>query len=87
MAAAVVDPLQTLSAALAAPPDSREQADILTTLRESLEARPQPIPIICTTLIKNVSGANDSLLKRWVLDLLHFAICRSSLGMDARTNR
>jgi len=87
MATAVVEPLQTLSAALAAPPDSREQADILTTLRESLEARPQPIPVICTTLIKNVSGANDSLLKRWVLDLLHFAICRSSLGMDARTNR
>ena len=87
MSAAVVDPLQTLSAALAAPPDSREQADLLTTLRESLEARPQPIPILCTTLIKNVSGANDSLLKRWVLDLLHFAICRSSLGMEVRTNR
>ena len=87
MAAAVVDPLQTLSAALAAPPDSNEQADLLTTLRESLEARPQPIPILCTTLIKNVSGANDSLLKRWVLDLLHFAICRSPLSMEVRTNR
>ena len=87
MAAAVVDPLQSLSAALAAPPDSREQADLLTTLRESLEARPQPIPILCTTLIKNVTGANDSLLKRWVLDLLHFAICRSPLSMEVRTNR
>jgi symplekin len=87
MAAAVVDPLQTLSAALAAPPDSNEQADLLTTLRESLEARPQPIPILCTTLIKNVSGANDSLLKRWVLDLLHFAMCRSALSMEVRTNR
>ena len=87
MAATVVDPLQTLSAALAAPPDSMEQADLLTTLRESLEARPQPIPILCTTLIKNVSGANGSLLKRWVLDLLHFAICRSPLSMEVRTNR
>ena len=87
MAAAVVDPLQTLSAALAAPPDSREQADLLTTLRESLEARPQPIPILCTTLLKNVTGPNDSLLKRWVLDLLHFAICRSSLNIEVRTNR
>jgi hypothetical protein len=87
MATAVVDPLQTLSAALAAPPDSREQADLLSTLRESLEARPQPIPILCTTLIKNVTGANDSLLKRWVLDLLHFAICRSPLSMEVRTNR
>ena len=87
MAAAVVDPLQTLSAALAAPPDSKEQADLLTTLRESLEARPQPIPILCTTLIKNATGASDSLLKRWVLDLLHFAICRSSLNIEVRTNR
>ena len=87
MAAAVVDPLQSLSAVLAAPPDSKEQADLLTTLREFLEARPQPIPILCTTLIKNVTGANDSLLKRWVLDLLHFAICRSPLSMEVRTNR
>ena len=87
MATAAIDPLQSLSAALAAPPDSKEQADLLTTLRESLEARPQPIPILCTTLIKNVTGANDSLLKRWVLDLLHFAICRSPLSMEVRTNR
>lgn len=87
MAAAVLDPLQTLSAALAATPDSKEQADLLTTLRESLETRPQPIPVLCTNLIKNVSCANDSLLKRWVLDLLHFAISRSPLNMEVRTNR
>ena len=87
MASNPVDPLQQLSAALAAPADSKEQADLLATLRESLEAYPNPIPILCTTLIKTVSGAGDSLLKRWVLDLLHFAICRSSLSLDARTQR
>jgi symplekin len=85
-AAGVVDPLQILSAALAVPSDSNEQADLLATLRESLEARPNPIPILCTTLIKTVSGAGDSLLKRWVLDLLHFAICRSNLSLEVRTN-
>ncbi|TFY68492.1 hypothetical protein EVJ58_g962 [Rhodofomes roseus] len=85
MAGNPVDPLQTLSAALAVPADSKEQADLLATLRESLEAHPGPIPILCTTLIKTVSGAGDSLLKRWVIDLLHFAICRSSLSIDART--
>lgn len=82
-----VDPLQQLSAALAAPADSKEQADLLATLRDSLETHPSPIPILCTTLIKTVSGAGDSLLKRWVLDLLHFAICRSSLSPEARTQR
>lgn len=85
MASETVDPLQALSAALAVPSDSKEQADLLAKLRESLEAHPSPIPILCTTLIKTVSGAGDSLLKRWVLDLLHFAICRSNLSLEART--
>ncbi|KAF8552401.1 hypothetical protein OG21DRAFT_1486223 [Imleria badia] len=85
MAGNPIDPLQALSAALAVPAESKEQADLLATLRESLEAHPAPIPILCTTLIKTVSGAGDSLLKRWVLDLLHFAIARSSLSQDVRT--
>ncbi|KAG2145122.1 Symplekin tight junction protein C terminal-domain-containing protein [Suillus clintonianus] len=85
MAGNPVDPLHTLSAALAVPADSKEQADILATLRESLEAHPNPIPILCTTLIKTVSSAGDSLLKRWVLDLLHFAISRSNLSNEVRT--
>ncbi|KAF7972766.1 hypothetical protein HWV62_17146 [Athelia sp. TMB] len=85
MAGNPVDPLQALSAALAVPADSKEQADLLSALRESLEAHPSPIPILCTTLIKTVSGAGDSLLKRWVLELLQFAICRSSLTLEVRT--
>ncbi|EGN96587.1 hypothetical protein SERLA73DRAFT_111193 [Serpula lacrymans var. lacrymans S7.3] len=85
MAGNPIDPLQALSAALAVPPDSKEQADLLAALRESLEAHPNPIPILCTTLVKTVSGSGDSLLKRWVLDLLHFAICRSSLSLEVRT--
>lgn len=87
MAGNPVDPLQALSAALAVPADSKEQADLLSALRESLEAHPSPIPILCTTLIKTVSGAGDSLLKRWVLELLQFAICRSSLTLEVRTQR
>ncbi|KAH9846038.1 Symplekin tight junction protein C terminal-domain-containing protein [Lenzites betulinus] len=78
------DPLSQLSLALSAPADSKEQADLLATLRESLESHPS-LSILCSTLLKTLSGAGDSLLKRWVLDLLHFAICRSSLSLDART--
>jgi symplekin len=87
MAGNPIDPLQALSAALAVPADSKEQADLLATLRESLEAHPAPIPILCTTLVKTVSGAGDSLLKRWVLDLLHFAIARSALSQQVRSQR
>ena len=87
MATAPFDPLQTLSAALAAPSDSKEQADVLSTLREHLEAHPSPIPVLCGTLISTLSNAGDSVLKRWVLDLLHFAICRANLSVEARTQR
>lgn len=82
-----MDPLQALSAALTVPADSKEQADLLAALRETLEAQPHPIPVLCNTLLKTAAGSNDSLLRRWVLDLLHFGIARAPLAVDARTNR
>jgi symplekin len=85
MASNSVDPLQTLHAALTAPVNSKEQADILAVLRESLEKHPKPIPILLQTLINNLVNAADSVLKRWVLDLFHYAICRSNLTLDQKT--
>ena len=85
MASTPVDPLQTLQAALSAQANSKEQADLLAALRESLEARPAPIPILVDTLLGIAVNAGDSLLKRWILDLLQFAICRSSLIIEQRT--
>jgi hypothetical protein len=82
-----MDPLQALTAALSVPADSKEQADLLAALRETLEAQPHPIPILCNTLLKTAAGSNDSLLKRWVLDLLHFGIARAPLSIETRTNR
>jgi hypothetical protein len=82
-----MDPLQALTAALSVPADSKEQAELLAALRETLEAQPHPIPILCSTLLKTAAGSNDSLLKRWVLDLLHFGIARAPLLIEARTNR
>lgn len=80
-----VDPLQLLQAALTAPANSQEQATLLATLRESLESQPSPIPILAQTLFSVTVNAGDSLLKRWVLDLVHFAICRSTLTLDQKT--
>ncbi|TFK32777.1 Symplekin tight junction protein C terminal-domain-containing protein [Crucibulum laeve] len=86
MASNSVDPLQILREALAVPANSEQQANLLTTLRESLETHPAPIPILATTLIGIIVNAADSLLKRWVLDLIHFAICRSTLILEQRTS-
>lgn len=85
MATTPVDPLQLLQAALTSPENTTEQASLLTTLRETLELHPAPIPILVHTLIGKVVNAEDSLLKRWVLDLLHFALGRSTLSIDQRT--
>jgi symplekin len=82
-----MDPLQALTAALNVSAGSKEQADLLTALRETLEAQPHPIPILCNTLLKTAAGWNDSLLRRWVLDLLHYGIARAPLPLDGRTNR
>ena len=84
---ASLDPLQALAAALAVPADSPEQASLLASLRDTLENQQNRIPILCTALIKTIAGAGDSLLKRWVLDLLHFGLARSSLPLETRTQR
>ncbi|KAJ7281804.1 Symplekin tight junction protein C terminal-domain-containing protein [Mycena rebaudengoi] len=80
-----VDPLQTLQAALTVQANSKEQADILASLREALELQPAPITVLVGALIGFVVNAGDSLLKTWVLDLLHFAICRAALSLEQRT--
>ncbi|KAJ7890667.1 Symplekin tight junction protein C terminal-domain-containing protein [Mycena olivaceomarginata] len=80
-----MDPLQTLQAALTVQPNSQEQADILALLREGLEQQPAPITVLAGTLIGFVVNAGDSLLKTWVIDLLHFAICRAPLSLEQRT--
>lgn len=85
MASNAFDPLQTLQAALAVPANSKEQADILATLREFLETHPGPIRILVGTLINNVANAGDSLLKRWVIDLFHFAVGRADIPVEQKT--
>ncbi|KAJ4494142.1 Symplekin tight junction protein C terminal-domain-containing protein [Lentinula lateritia] len=85
MASNPVDPLQTLQAALNTEPNSKEQADLLASLRESLEAQPAPIRVLVPILISRVVNAGDSLLKSWVIDLFHYGLCRSSLSLDVKT--
>ncbi|KAH9983897.1 Symplekin tight junction protein C terminal-domain-containing protein [Russula compacta] len=81
-----MDPLQALAAALSVPADSKEQADLLVALRETLEAQPHLVPTLCNTLLKTAAGSNDSLFRRWVLELLHFGIARAPLAVDVRAS-
>lgn len=83
----MADPLQALQTALTVPPDSKQQADVLATLRETLEGQPGPIPVIVSTLIQTVRNGGDSILKRWVIDLLHYGLCRANLPIEVRTQR
>ncbi|KAJ7634117.1 Symplekin tight junction protein C terminal-domain-containing protein [Mycena polygramma] len=80
-----LDPLTSLQAALTVPANGKEQADILAALRESLELQPAPIPVLVGVLVGQVLNAGDSLLKTWVIDLVHFAICRARLSVEQRT--
>ncbi|KAJ6493673.1 Symplekin tight junction protein C terminal-domain-containing protein [Mycena vitilis] len=80
-----LDPLTSLQAALTVPANGKEQADILAALRESLELQPAPIPVLVGVLVGQVVNAGDSLLKTWVIDLVHFAICRARLSVEQRT--
>lgn len=82
-----MDPLQALQAAYQVPPDSREQAEILSKLRENLETHPSLIPVLCSSLIRGAIGAQDSLIKRWTLDLLHYGLGRANLAPEKRTER
>lgn len=82
-----MDPLQALAAALSVPADSKEQADLLVALRETLEVQPHLVPTLCNTLLKTAAGSNDSLFRRWVLELLHFGIARAPLAVDVRASR
>ena len=82
-----MDPLQSLNVAISLPTDSKEQTDILSQLREYLEEQPGSIPILCTTLLGSVVNTPDSAFKRWLLDLLLFALSKSTLASEVKTQR
>ena len=43
--------------------------------------------ILCSGFALGILAGPDSLLRRWALDLVHFAIAKSALSTDARTKR
>ncbi|KZV93110.1 hypothetical protein EXIGLDRAFT_674317 [Exidia glandulosa HHB12029] len=80
-----MDPLEVLKRALSAPQGSDDQRNVLGQLRAQLELQPGLIHPLCTMLVPTIAHAADSLMKHWVLDLLHYALSRSSLPVDAKS--
>lgn len=74
-----MDPVQELQKALSLPEDSPQQIQLLSSLREFLEQQPAPITVIIPPLLHTIVPAKDSAFKRWVVDILHFGLSRSSL--------
>jgi symplekin len=87
-APAPVDPLHALQAALQAPAGTAAQAAQLAALRAALEAAPGRIPLLAGPLIgRELRPGADSLLRRWVLDLIAFGLSRAPLAAEPRVQR
>jgi symplekin len=83
-----VDPLHALQAALTAPPGSPAQRAQLATLRAALDATPGRILLLLQMLLPYCRvSAENSEMKRWVLDLFANALGRASLSVDQRVQR
>lgn len=85
------DPYTALSTALALPADSTAQAEALQTANDVLQGRPELIELICVPLLDAIqagtaSQTKDSIVKKWVLELLAFALGRSSLLLEAKSS-
>ncbi|EJU03654.1 hypothetical protein DACRYDRAFT_21169 [Dacryopinax primogenitus] len=86
LSAGTPDPLQLLSSALSAPADSAEQGERLVQLRVVLENnRPSLIPIMISNLLPTTAMSVDSVLKRWLLDLVLYALGSQALDYNTRT--
>ena len=80
-----MDPYAALTQALQEKIDSPEQTKALVALRPWLEQQPAALPQLCPMLVKTVAAGEDSLFKRWALELYAFALGSSTIASDART--
>lgn len=82
------DLYSALTQVLALPTDSPEQGAALKALKPLFETQPAMLPALLPQFTANLAGAGtDSLMKRWTLELLRFALSTPSLTLEARTQR
>lgn len=84
---AAIDPSAALIYALQCPTDSPEQSQALKGLRVLLENDIEALRTLCPTLLQTAMNMQDSIFKRWAIDLFHFSITTNSLSLEIRTQR
>ena len=85
--AGTYNPLGLLQTAFSLPADSDEQAKALQSVRDVLEAAPQPVPMLCTTFIPQIAHQQDGLIRQWFFELLWFGIAHANLPPETRAKR
>jgi len=85
--AGTYNPLGLLQTAFSLPADSDEQAKALQSVRDVLEAAPQPVPMLCTTFIPQIAHQQDGLIRQWFFELLWFGIAHANIPPETRAKR
>jgi symplekin len=80
----VQDPVQALHQALTLPAESTEQSKALQTASERFEANPKRLPELCAQLLPMVVDGGETLLRRWTLEMVGFAVGRGELGEEVK---
>ena len=84
---AAIDPSAALIYALQCPPDSPEQSQALKGLGVLLESDLEALKTLCPTLLQTAMNMQDSVFKRWAMDLFHFSITTNRISLETRTQR
>lgn len=79
------------SQALSSPAESEQQANILTEVKQAIEAEPSFLPVLYSTIL-SVAGRAGPLLKRWIADIVEFTVARlavlpSPISQEQRAHR
>lgn len=79
------------SQALSSPAESEQQANILTEVKQAIEAEPSFLPVLYSTIL-SVAGRAGPLLKRWIADIVEFTVARlavlpSPISPEQRAHR
>ncbi len=85
-----LDPLAALTTSLSLPADSPSQASSFLTASQAFESAPQNIQAVIIPVLNQVmegeSGKKDTLLKRWLLEMVGYGMGRSELSMEGKVS-
>ena len=78
------DPVSAFATALAAPPESPAQDQALLDAGSRFEQQPDKLPELCAQLLPMVVEGNDTMLRRWALEMVLLAVGRAKLAGEVK---